>query len=91
MRGEDKPTMEIYGFEQADAIVNFNQNNPYRYDSSRPSRLPNVANQFGQDGHSCLRARQSRVGVTGTLPTPNGDAKGQFSFTYNFSMEAGGR
>ena len=47
---------------------------------NRPSRLPNVANQFGQDGHFYLSARQSRFGVKGTLPTSNGDVKGQFEF-----------
>jgi hypothetical protein len=77
---DDKPTMEIYGFGQADAIVDFKQNNPDWYDVVRPSRLPNVANQFGQDGHFYLSARQSRLGVKGTLPTASGDVKGQFEF-----------
>jgi hypothetical protein len=74
------PTLEIYGFGQADAIADFKQNNPDWYDTVRPSRLPNVANQFGQDGHFYLSARQSRLGVKGTLPTSNGDVKGQFEF-----------
>ncbi len=74
------PTLEIYGFGQADAIGDFNQNNPDWYDTVRPSRLPNVANQFGEDGHFYLSARQSRLGVKGVLPTSNGDVKGQFEF-----------
>ncbi len=72
--------MEIYGFGQADAIVDFKQNNPDWYDVNRPSRLPNVANQFGNDGRFYLSVRQSRFGVKGTLPTSNGDVKGQFEF-----------
>jgi hypothetical protein len=56
-------TLEIYGFGQADAIADFKQNNPDWYDVNRPSRLPNVANQFGQDGHFYLSPRQSRLGV----------------------------
>ena len=36
----DKGTLEIYGFGQADAIVDFKQNNPDWYDVNRPSRLP---------------------------------------------------
>jgi hypothetical protein len=77
---DEKPTMEIYGFGQADANVDFKQNNPDWYDVNRPSRLPNVANQFGNDGRFYLSVRQSRLGVKGTLPTSNGDVKGQFEF-----------
>jgi hypothetical protein len=75
---DDKGTLEIYGFGQADAIADFKQNNPDWYDVNRPSRLPNVANQFGQDGHFYLSARQSRLGVKGEVPTSNGSVKGQF-------------
>ncbi len=75
-----KPTAEIYGFGQADAIVDFKQNNPDWYDVNRPSRLPNVANQFGEDGHFYLSARQSRLGAKATLPTSDGDVKAQFEF-----------
>src|SRR6185312_8173530 len=42
---DDKPTVEIYGFGQADAIADFKQNDPNWYDVNRPSRLPNVAGQ----------------------------------------------
>ena len=76
----DRPSMEIYGFGQADAIVDFKQNNPDWYDVNRPSRLPNVANQFGQDGRFYLSVRQSRLGVKGEMPTSNGTVKGQFEF-----------
>ena len=79
-RQTDKGTLEIYGFGQADAIADFKQNNPDWYDVNRPSRLPNVANQFGQDGHFYLSARQSRLGVKGEIPTADGAVKGQFEF-----------
>jgi hypothetical protein len=75
-----KPKVEVYGFAQADAIVDFNQNNPDWYDVNRPSRLPNVANQFGEDGHFYFSPRQSRLGVRGELPTANGTVKAQFEF-----------
>ena len=75
---DDKGTLEIYGFGQADAIAQFKQNNPDWYDTNRPSRLPNVANQFGNDGRFYLSARQSRLGVKGEVPTANGPVKGQF-------------
>ena len=77
---DEKGTLEIYGFAQADAIVDFKQNNPDWYDVNRPSRLPNVANQFGQDGHFYLSVRQSRLGVKGEVPTASGPVKGQFEF-----------
>jgi len=75
-----KPSIEIYGFGQVDAIADFNQNNPDWYDVVRPSRLPNVAKQFGEDGHFYMSVRQSRFGTKATLPTSNGDVSAQFEF-----------
>ena len=76
----DQPTLNIYGFAQADVIGDFYQNDPNWYDVNRPSKLPSVANQYGQNGHFYLSARQSRFGVSGTLPTSSGDVKGVFEF-----------
>jgi outer membrane DcaP-like protein len=75
-----KPTLEIYGFGQADAIVDFDQNNPDWYDVLRPSRLPSFHNEFGQDGHFYLSPRQSRFGAKGELMTDHGPVKGVFEF-----------
>ncbi len=75
-----KPSVEIYGFGQADAIADFNQNDPNWYDVNRPSKLPNAPNQFGEDGHFYLSARQSRLGAKADIPTSNGDVKAQFEF-----------
>jgi DcaP outer membrane protein len=74
------PSMEIYGFGQADAIADFNQNDPNWFDLNRPSRLPSSPNQFGQDGRFYLSARQSRFGVRSTVPTSMGDVKANFEF-----------
>ena len=74
------PSVEVYGFGQADAIADFNQNNPDWYDTVRPSRLPKYENEFGQDGHFYLSARQSRLGARALFPTTNGDVKAQFEF-----------
>jgi len=74
----DQPTLEIYGFAQADAIVDFEQNNPDWYDVLRPSRLPSFPHEFGSDGHFYLSPRQSRFGVKSNLPTADGDLKAQF-------------
>jgi hypothetical protein len=80
VRAQGQPSVEIYGFGQADAIADFNQNNPDWYDVVRPSKLPSFANQYGQDGHFYLSARQSRLGAKGTVPTSNGDVNAQFEF-----------
>src|SRR4051812_20996628 len=77
---DEKGTLEIYGFAQADVIADFKQNNPDWYDVNRPSRLPNVPNQFGNDGRFYISPRQSRLGVRGEVPTANGPVKGQFEF-----------
>jgi hypothetical protein len=74
------PSVEVYGFGMGDAIADFKQNNPDWYDVVRPSRLPSVANEFGQDGHFYLSARQSRFGTRATIPTSNGDIKAVFEF-----------
>src|SRR5262249_26874180 len=74
------PTLEIYGFGQADAIVDIEQNNPDWYDVNRPSRLPSSTKEFGQDGHFYLSGRQSRFGARGTLPTSAGDVTATFEF-----------
>jgi hypothetical protein len=77
---DQKPTLEIYGFGQADAIVDLEQNDPAWFDVNRPSRLPSVHHEFGEDGHFYLSARQSRFGARGTLPTSNGDVTATFEF-----------
>jgi len=77
---DQKPSMEIYGFGMADAIADFNQNNPDWFDVVRPTKLPNAPNQFGEDGHFYLSPRQSRFGVKASLPTSDGTVTGQFEF-----------
>jgi hypothetical protein len=86
----DKPSIEIYGFGQVDAIADFNQVNPDWYDTLRPSRLPNVANQFGEDGHFYMSPRQSRFGTRASLPTSDGTVTAQFEFDmYGVGPDAG--
>jgi hypothetical protein len=85
-----KPSVEVYGFGMGDAIADFKQNNPDWYDSMRPSKLPSVANQYGEDGHFYLSARQSRFGTRATIPTSDGDIKAVFEFDlYGTGKDAG--
>ena len=86
-----KPTLEIYGFGQADAIVDFKQNNPDWYDVNRPSRLPTVANQFGE-GRPLLPERAPEpLRRQGPRCRPsNGDVKAQFEFDmFGIGVDAG--
>ena len=85
-----KGWLEIYGFGQADAIVDFNQVDPNWADTLRPSKLPNAPNQFGNDGRFGISAKQSRLGVRAELPTANGPVKAQFEFDlYGTGPDAG--
>jgi hypothetical protein len=87
---QGSPTVEVYGFGMGDAIADFKQNDPNWYDSVRPSKLPSFANQYGQDGHFYLSARQSRFGTRATIPTSNGDIKAVFEFDlYGTGKDAG--
>src|SRR5262245_34441610 len=64
--------LQIYGFAQADAIVDFKTNNPDWYDVNRPSRLPSFTDEFGHDGHTYLSVRQSRFGTKAWIPMTKG-------------------
>jgi hypothetical protein len=87
---ESKLTFDIYGFAQADAIKEFNQIDPNWFDAVRPSKLPSVANQFGQDGNFYLGVRQSRFGVKTNIPTSDGDIKATFEFDmFGVGVDAG--
>jgi outer membrane DcaP-like protein len=75
-----KPTLEIYGFGQADVITESGQNNPDWYDVVRPSRLPSFPHEFGENGHYYVSVRQSRFGARSLVPTANGDVRATFEF-----------
>ena len=74
------PKFDIYWVAQADAIVDFEQNNPDWYDVNRPSKLPSFHHEFGEDQHFYLSPRQSYFGVKGTFPTSDGDVTAVFEF-----------
>jgi hypothetical protein len=84
------PTLDIYGFGQADVIADFKQNDPNWFDVNRPTKLPSSSNQFGQNGDFYLSARQSRLGAKGTLPTSAGDVTATFEFDmFGVGVDAG--
>jgi glutaminase A len=75
-----KPTFEIYGFAMLDIGHDFKQIHPDWYDTLRLTRLPKVANEFGEDNNTFMGVRQSRLGFRSSTPTPIGELKTIFEF-----------
>src|SRR4051812_3440213 len=78
--GDTIPRLDIYGFGQADMIVDFRRTDPNWFDVNRPSRLPAGPLDFNANGNFYSSVRQSRFGAKGTLPTAHGDVFAQFEF-----------
>lgn len=74
--------IEIYGFAQADAIGDFETNNPDWFDVNRPSELPKTRGEFGHDGHTWFSARQTRFGTKATIPTSTKDVTIAFEWDF---------
>jgi hypothetical protein len=80
-RAEDKVRVEVYGFIQTDAILDFNRVDPDWNATLRPSTIPvGTANQVGKDGETIFSVKQSRLGVNGFIPTELGELKTKFEF-----------
>jgi hypothetical protein len=54
-----KPSLEIYGFAMLDIGHDFKQIDPDWFDTMRVTKLPSVANQFGEDNNTFAGVRQS--------------------------------
>ena len=57
-----------------------NKSTPNWSDTLRLTRLPQVANEFGEDHNTFAGVRQSRLGVRSSAPTSLGDFKTIFEF-----------
>jgi hypothetical protein len=87
---EGSARLEVYGFGHLDYIQDFKRVNPDWAATLRPSRIPTTEGQFGTDGQAILSARQSRLGVQGTLPTDHGPVFTKFEFDlYGVGADAG--
>ena len=75
-----KPTFEIYGFAMLDIGHDFKQIHPDWYDTLRLTKLPKVANEFGEDNNTFMGVRQSRLGFRSSTPTALGELKTIFEF-----------
>jgi hypothetical protein len=79
-RGDTLPSIDVYGFGQADMIVDIRRTDPLWFDVNRPSKLPASPLDFNANGNFYGSARQSRLGAKGTLPTSHGNVFAQFEF-----------
>lgn len=70
----------VYGFAQLDYIQDFNRVDPDWQATLRPSKIPTTKGLFGSDGQAIVSARQSRLGVEGTIPAGQRDIYAKFEF-----------
>ncbi|HKX45089.1 MAG TPA: DcaP family trimeric outer membrane transporter [Planctomycetota bacterium] len=80
LQSNEDDWFEVYGFAQVDYIQDFGRVNPAWNATLRPSRIPTVDGQFGDDGQAIISARQSRLGVQGNLPVGEDDLYTRFEF-----------
>src|SRR6187200_168353 len=84
------PTFDLYGFVMADMIFEFGSSDPNWFDALRPSKLPSVEDQYGNDGRFYAGARQSKIGAKSMIPTGLGPLKTIFEFDlYGVGADAG--
>ncbi len=76
----DAPSFDVYGFAMVDYIQDFNRVDPNWAAALRPSKIPTVKGQFGDDGQSIISARQSRFGVQADQPIAGNDLYVKFEF-----------
>ncbi|HTO99169.1 MAG TPA: DcaP family trimeric outer membrane transporter [Myxococcales bacterium] len=75
-----RPSFEIYGFGMVDYIQDFSRM-PTDWDATlRPSKIP-VGSTLS-DGQAILSARQSRLGVRGSVPAGGMDLGGRVEFDF---------
>ena len=77
-----KPTFEVYGFAQVDLIQDFQRVRPDWNATLRPTRIPTVEGLYGANGESIVSARQSRLGVRGSIPAGEYDLFARIEFDF---------
>ena len=82
--------VDLYGFAMLDMGYDFGQNDPAWFDVMRPTKLPSVENEFGEDGRFYSGVRQSRLGVKTYTPTKMGELYTVFEFEmFGVGVDAG--
>ena len=81
---------DVYGFVMLDMGYQTKQNDPAWFDVLRPTKLPAVDNEFGEDGRWFAGVRQTRFGIKTTTPSAMGDVKTQFEWElFGVGVDAG--
>src|ERR1044072_8588476 len=79
---EPKSSFEVYGFVMLDIGHDFKQIDPDWAETMRVTRLPKVANEYGEDHRMYVGVRQTRFGTRTSTPTPMGELKTLFEFNF---------
>jgi hypothetical protein len=81
---------DIYGFAMMDMGYQTKQNDPAWFDVLRPTKLPSVDNEFGEDGRWFMGVRQTRIGFKSFTPTDLGELRTTFEFEmFGTGVDAG--
>jgi hypothetical protein len=81
---------EVYGFAMMDAGYNSIGVDPEWFDVQRPTKLPEIKDEYGKDGSTFFSVRQTRFGVKTGTPTDRGELKTQFEFEmFGVGVDAG--
>lgn len=87
---ETKSRLDIYGFAMMDMGIDFKQVDRAWFDVVRPTKLPAVEKQFGENGNTYAGVRQTRFGVKGYSPTALGELRTTFEFElFGTGVDAG--
>jgi len=76
----EAPKFEFFGFAMLDYIQDFNRVNPAWDATLRPSKIPTIDGQFGDDGQAILSVRQSRFGLTASQEIAGNTLEVKFDF-----------
>ncbi len=88
--GQDKSSLEVYGFIMADAGYEFKASDPSWFDVLRVTKLPSFKGQYAPDGKTYWSVRQTRFGVKSNTPTSLGNLFTQFEFElFGVGVDAG--
>ena len=82
--------VDLYGFAMLDTGYQSGQNDPDWFDVLRPTKLPAVEDEFGDDGQWFASVRQSRLGVKTNTDTSLGNLYTVFEFElFGTGVDAG--
>ena len=72
--GSEDTWLEINGWLNFDFIYDFDRVDPTWEATLRPTTISTTPGEFGQDGNTIFSVKQTRLGLTGGMPTRVGDA-----------------